>query len=112
MQLSCQRCLACLRLPLHNQRYLLRGLRVPVDDPCRWAHAVRVGEISEDMKIAEVERRLIAKFPQFTPDEVSRIIASAHARFERRPIRDFVPLFVERNAAYRLDKLRSLSPTQ
>lgn len=71
-----------------------------------------MADISEDVKIAEVERRLSSKFPQFPQSEVCSIIASARARFEQSPIRDFVPLLVERNASARLDKLMSLAPQQ
>jgi hypothetical protein len=71
-----------------------------------------VAEISEDVMIAEVERRLAGRYAQFPPDEISTIVQSAREKFEQSPIRDFVPLFVERNASARLDKLNSLAPSQ
>jgi hypothetical protein len=38
-------------------------------------------------------------------EAVSRLVRKEHARFEGRPIRDFVPLFVERCAKAGLAKL-------
>lgn len=62
--------------------------------------------------IAEVERRLASRYAQFQPEEISTIVHSARAKFEQSRIRDFVPLFVERNASARLEKLRGLDPSQ
>ncbi|NTY61880.1 three-helix bundle dimerization domain-containing protein [Mycolicibacterium sphagni] len=70
-----------------------------------------MAEISEDVMIAEVERRLASRYAQFPPDEISTIVQSAREKFAQSPIRDFVPLFVERNARARLDKLNSLTPS-
>ena len=75
---------------------------------CGARKLVVVAEISEDMKIADVERRLAGSYAQFPADEVSTIVQSARQKFAESPIRDFVPLFVERNARARLDKLGSL----
>jgi len=61
------------------------------------------------MMIAEVEQRLASKYPQFPTDEITATVQTAHARFAQSPIRDFVPLFVERNASARLAKLGSLA---
>jgi hypothetical protein len=69
-------------------------------------------EISEDVMIAEVERRLAGKYPQFPPGEISMIVQSAHDKFAQSTIRDFVPLLVERNASARLNKLVSLAISQ
>ena len=71
-----------------------------------------MAEISEDMKIAEVERRLASSYAQFPAAEVSTIVENAHQKFAQSPIRDFVPLFVERNARARLDRLQALAPSQ
>ena len=43
------------------------------------------------------------------PHEVRRIVLTAQAKFAQSSIRDFVPLFVERNAAERLEKLRRVA---
>jgi len=57
-----------------------------------------MAEISEQLLIAEVERRLTNKYAQLPPDRISSAIQNAHARFEQSPIRDFVPLLVKRRA--------------
>jgi hypothetical protein len=43
---------------------------------------------------------------------VSSIVQSEVARFAHSPIREFVPLLVERHAGARLAKLESLAPAQ
>jgi hypothetical protein len=48
--------------------------------------------------LAEVERRLISKYEHVAPDQVTAAFQSARARFDQSPIRDFVPLLVERRA--------------
>jgi hypothetical protein len=75
-------------------------------------HAVGVAEINGDTMIGEVERRLASKYSQFPPSEISTTVQSARERFAQSPIRDFVPLLVERNAGARLHKLDSLAPSQ
>jgi hypothetical protein len=35
---------------------------------------------------------------------ISRFVHEQHARYEGRPIRDFIPLFVERHTRAELDK--------
>lgn len=46
------------------------------------------------------------------PHEVRRIVLTAHAKFAQSSIRDFVPLFVERNAAERVETLRRVASAQ
>lgn len=72
------------------------------------AQTVAMAEKSEAVAIAEIERRLESKYPEFPQHEVRRIVQTVHARFAQSTIRDFVPLFVERNAAERLNKLDRL----
>nr|WP_063477231.1 hypothetical protein [Mycobacterium kansasii] len=55
-------------------------------------------EIAEQTVLAEVERRLIQEFPGVTLADVDAAVRKAHARFDASPIRDFVPLFVEKHA--------------
>jgi hypothetical protein len=61
-----------------------------------------VPDNSERTLIDEVERRLIRKYTEVPPDQVSSVVETAHARFERSRIRDFVPLLVERRAGQEL----------
>jgi hypothetical protein len=57
-----------------------------------------MAEISEQLLIAAVQQRLTSKYAQLPPDRISSAIQHAHARFEQSPIRDFVPLLVDRRA--------------
>ncbi|WP_102144827.1 three-helix bundle dimerization domain-containing protein [Mycobacterium hubeiense] len=61
---------------------------------------------TEPELIAEVERRLVAKFTAVPPQRVAAAVEDAHARFEDSVIRDFVPLLVERRVASELARLR------
>ena len=62
--------------------------------------------ISEDLLIAEVQRRLTSKYAHIPTDQVSTAIQRVYARFERSPIRDFIPLLVERRAGAELATLK------
>jgi hypothetical protein len=62
--------------------------------------------ISEPQLIADVERRLASKYGHLPPEQISAAVQDAHARFEQSPIRDFVPLLVERHARAELTKPR------
>lgn len=53
-------------------------------------------EMSEQVQIAEVERRLAGRYTLVPPDEVSAVVRDAHKLFHQSRIRDFVPLLVER----------------
>jgi hypothetical protein len=56
----------------------------------------------EDRAIQEVVERLTKTFPEAQPDEMARAVDEARPEFDDSPIRDFVPLFVERSAKHRL----------
>ena len=62
-------------------------------------------ELSEQQIIDQLARRLADTHAQVEPDRVARVVHAQYARFEGRPIRDFVPLFVERSATRELAKL-------
>jgi hypothetical protein len=62
-------------------------------------------ELSEQQIIDQLAGRLVAVYAGIAPDHVSRIIQEEYARFDGRPIRDFIPLLVERNAKAGLAKL-------
>jgi hypothetical protein len=63
-----------------------------------------VAEISEELRIADVERRLTSKYGHLPPDQISAAVQRARARFAQSSIRDFVPLLVERHARAELTK--------
>ena len=65
-----------------------------------------MAEISERLLIAEVERRLTNKYAHIPTDQVSTAIQRVYAQFEQSPIRDFVPLLVERRAGAELATLK------
>ena len=60
---------------------------------------------SEKTAIGEVVERLTRKYPAVPPLAVVDIVDKMHAKFDGRPLRDFVPLFVERNAQAELAKI-------
>ncbi len=59
----------------------------------------------EDRAITEVVERLAKQFPQVPADEVEQAVSQSRPEFDDVPIRDFVPLFVERGAKQRLREL-------
>ena len=59
----------------------------------------------EDRAIGEVVERLAKQFPRVSADEVAQVVSQSRPEFENVPIRDFVPLFVERGAKARLREL-------
>ena len=65
-----------------------------------------MAEISEELMMADVERRLTSKYGHLPPDQISAAVQDARARFALSPIRDFVPLLVERHARAELTKPR------
>jgi hypothetical protein len=56
----------------------------------------------EGQAMSEVTRRLQAKFPDARPDVVDAVVQALHHEFDGDPIRDFVPVLVEREAVARL----------
>jgi hypothetical protein len=62
-------------------------------------------ESSEWTAIQQVVDRLKLSYPTVPPDRVTTVVHHNHARFDGRPVRDFVPLFVERGARNELAKL-------
>jgi hypothetical protein len=53
----------------------------------------------EQAALNGAQHRLQARFPTLPPETVAEAVKMAHARFAGRPVRDFVPLLVEREAA-------------
>ena len=61
--------------------------------------------LSEQQIIEQLTHRLADTHIRVEPARVARVVQNEYARFEGRPIRDFVPLFVELNAVKELSKL-------
>ncbi|TPG35757.1 three-helix bundle dimerization domain-containing protein [Mycolicibacterium hodleri] len=62
-------------------------------------------ESSERTVIDQVVDRLARKYPSVPGEKVVDVVNDCYARFDGRPIRDFVPLFVERGARSALNEL-------
>jgi hypothetical protein len=62
---------------------------------------------NEWVTIQQLVDRLKQKYPSVSPDTVATIVHHNHARFDGRPVRDFVPLFVERGSRRELAELGS-----
>lgn len=60
------------------------------DESAAAAHEVR--------ELDEVVQRLQDRFPGIDRDRIRAAVTDAHREFDGRPIRDFVPVFVERTA--------------
>lgn len=56
----------------------------------------------ENRAIDEVVDRLAKLFPELPAEEVATAVSQVQPEFDDAPIRDFVPLFVERSAKARL----------
>jgi hypothetical protein len=65
-----------------------------------------VSALSEQQLIDQLADRLAKIYAQIEPVQVTKVVQTEYLRFEGRPIRDFVPLFVERNATKELAKVR------
>lgn len=52
----------------------------------------------EAREIDEVIERLHDQFPGIDRERIREVVTDAHHQFEGRPIRDYVPVFVERTA--------------
>jgi len=60
---------------------------------------------SEQQIIDELASRLMDAYAQVEPTKILSIVSREYARFAGSPIRDFIPLFVERNAKTALSKV-------
>ncbi len=60
---------------------------------------------SEWTAIEHLVRRMQETFPTVPPEKVTEVVHHNHARFDGRPVRDFVPLFVERGSRRQLSQI-------
>lgn len=65
----------------------------------------RVPKKTEQDLLNEIEERLVDVYAEVSPQQVYTTVGQAHAVFEESPIRDFVPLLVERRARRELAAL-------
>lgn len=61
---------------------------------------------SEWSAIEQLVDRLRNTYPHVPADTVATVVHHTHAKFDGHPVRDFVPLFVERAAKEQLTRLR------
>jgi hypothetical protein len=64
-------------------------------------------ELSEKTIIEHLVARLKSRYPAMSESAVASVVHDVHARFDGRPLRDFVPLLVERTAKSELDRLHA-----
>lgn len=64
-------------------------------------------ELSEQTVIDRLVGRLTSRYPAISQSTVERVVHDVHARFDGRPLRDYVPLLVERSARSELDQLHA-----
>ena len=78
-----------------------------VDDPVNGAQTSDVIELSEQTVIEQLVVRLTSRYPTISQYTVATVVRDVHSRFEGRPLRDFIPLLVERNARNELERLHA-----
>jgi hypothetical protein len=61
--------------------------------------------LSEQTIIDQVSDRLMQKYPSVPADTLAAVVRDVHARFDGRPVREYVPLLVERFADDELGRL-------
>ncbi|GAA1940705.1 three-helix bundle dimerization domain-containing protein [Agromyces allii] len=57
---------------------------------------------TEQHAVTEVVDRLAEKYPGVDRDEIARIVADEYADLDGKPVRDFVPVLVEKSAKKRV----------
>jgi hypothetical protein len=62
-------------------------------------------ELSEQTVIEQLVVRLTSRYPTIGDSTVSSVVRDVHSRYDGRPLRDYVPLFVERHAKSELERL-------
>jgi hypothetical protein len=62
-------------------------------------------ELSEQTVIEQLVVRLTSRYPTISESTLATVVRDVHSRFGGRPLRDFVPLLVERNARSELERL-------
>jgi hypothetical protein len=67
-----------------------------------------VAQTTEQRMIDQLLERLVATHPTVPPERVAEVVRAVHARFDDRPLREFVPLFVERGAKRELGQLSTI----
>jgi hypothetical protein len=64
-------------------------------------------ELSEQTVIEKLVARLTSRYPELSQSTVETVVHDVHARFDGSPLRDYIPLLVERNAKTELARLHA-----
>ena len=80
-----------------------------VDGRVNGDQTLRVIELSEQTIIDQIVARLTGHYPSISASTVATVVQDVHSRYDGRPLRDYVPLFVERNARSELDRLGAMA---
>jgi hypothetical protein len=67
----------------------------------------RVSDLSEQVAMARLEQRLSDMYAGLAPDQIAAAVHDARAHFDQSPVRDFVPLLVERRVHVQLAEMSS-----
>ncbi len=68
-------------------------------------------QTEEIRALDQLADRLRARFPDAPPEGIKQLVKQAHLQYEGRPIRDFIPVLVEREVVehFRAPAQRSLT---
>jgi hypothetical protein len=69
-------------------------------------------EAAEQRSVEEVVDRLTKKYPDVDRGEIEQIVAEEHQAYAGRPVRDFVPVLVEKSAKKRVKALEQERTSQ
>ena len=58
--------------------------------------------------IDQLLERLVTTHPSVPPERVAEVVRAIHGQFDERPLREYVPLFVERSAKRELGRLTAI----
>jgi len=91
----------------HRPRIAASQHWAAIDGPRENGDAHTVIALSEQQIIDQLAQRLVDAHATVEPAQVAKVVHEQYARFEGRPIRDFIPLFVERNATAELTRINA-----
>jgi hypothetical protein len=69
-------------------------------------------EAAEQRSVEEVVDRLTKKYPDVDRGEIEQIVAEERQAYAGRPVRDFVPVLVEKSAKKRVKALEQERTSQ
>lgn len=71
----------------------------------------RMDQLQEDQAIAKVVDRLADRFPELGRARVDQVVVETRRLLDGNPIRDYVPVLVERTAKARLRQIQAGDPS-